>query len=247
MDSLNLSSTPQFSKAEYGKPAECSQCKQPFAGAYFIANGRTLCGPCGERLKREGSIDRPGAFIKALLVGSVAAIIGLVLYAGFTILTGFYVGYVSLAVGFIVGKGITIGSGGIGGRKYQIAALILTYAAVSMAAIPIAFHQMSIAGKTQQEVRQGAAGSTPGATSQPATPGDTEKDGEKMSFGAAMARLALIGLASPFLELSEGIGGFIGLIILLVGLRIAWRITGRAPLEISGPFDAATAASRGAS
>src|SRR5215472_13729603 len=29
MESLNLSSSPQFSKAEPGKPPECRECKQP--------------------------------------------------------------------------------------------------------------------------------------------------------------------------------------------------------------------------
>jgi hypothetical protein len=35
----------------------------------------------------------------------------------------------------------------------------------------------------------------------------------------------LIGLASPCLELRDPTQGFIGLTILLVGIRIAWRIT----------------------
>ena len=61
-----------------------------------------------------------------------------VLYAGFTIVTGLYIGYVSLAVGWLVGKAIMLGSKGIGGRRYQIAAVVLTYAAVSLAAVPIA-------------------------------------------------------------------------------------------------------------
>ncbi len=64
--------------------------------------------------------------------------VGLAFYAGFTIVTDIYIGYVSLAVGWLVGKAIMLGSKGIGGRRYQIAAVILTYAAVSLAAIPIA-------------------------------------------------------------------------------------------------------------
>jgi len=38
--------------------------------------------------------------------------------------------------------------------------------------------------------------------------------------------------------------GIIGLIILLVGLRIAWQLTAAKPLEISGPLESAPAASR---
>jgi len=249
MESLNLSSNPQFSKAEYGKPPECRECKQPVVGPYYMANGVVICGACGERLTREGHHDRPGMFVRALLAGTVAAIIGLALYAGFTILTGIYIGYVSLAVGFIIGKGITMGSGGVGGRKYQIAAVILTYMAVSMAAIPIWFHQVSISKvdkPSQQEQKQSAPPSSDsaGTSDKPAT-GQQSND-EKMSFGAALGRLALIGLASPFLELEDEPGGIIGLIILFVGLRIAWKITAQTPLQISGPFQNASAASPGA-
>jgi hypothetical protein len=46
----------------------------------------------------------------------------------------------------------------------------------------------------------------------------------------------MIGLASPFLELQESFGGIIGLVILFVGIRIAWRITAAKLPEISGPF-----------
>lgn len=243
MESLNLSS-PQFSKAEYGKPTQCGQCNQPVGASYYMANGAAICGACGEKLKREGLKDRPGAFMKALVAGAVAAILGLILYAGFTILTGIYIGYVSLAVGFIIGKGITIGSGGVGGRKYQIAALILTYAAVSMAAIPIALHQMSITKVDAPQAQHQAApsASDPG-NSAPQQGTKSQEDQDKMSFAGALGRLALIGLASPFLELADGVGGVIGLVILFVGLRIAWKITAGSPLELSGPYETAASAS----
>jgi hypothetical protein len=39
-------------------------------------------------------------------------------------------GYISLAVGYIVGKAIMKGTRGIGSRRYQIAAVALTHAAV---------------------------------------------------------------------------------------------------------------------
>ena len=46
-----------------------------------------------------------------------------------------------------------------------------------------------------------------------------------MGFGAALLQLAVIGLASPFLELTgDPLHGLIGLVILAVEIRIAWRI-----------------------
>jgi hypothetical protein len=50
--------------------------------------------------------------------------------------------------------------------------------------------------------------------------------------------LLFAGLASPFLEITEGVSGLIGLVIIFVGIRIAWKMTGAPPLEILGPFQA---------
>jgi len=90
-----------------------------------------------------GSTEKPNpkgyacSFVRGLVFGFGGAILGLILYSGFSIITGIAIGYVSLAVGWIIAKAIKVGSCGIGGRRYQVAAAALTYAAVSMAAIPI--------------------------------------------------------------------------------------------------------------
>lgn len=57
-----------------------------------------------------------------------------------------------------------------------------------------------------------------------------------MPFGMALGTLALIGLASLFLALRSPGQGLIGLVILFVGLRIAWRLTGGKPINIVGPL-----------
>ena len=56
------------------------------------------------------------------------------------------------------------------------------------------------------------------------------------NLGAALLMLLLIGLASPFLELQDPFHGTIGLIILLVGMQFAWKITRGIALQIFGPF-----------
>lgn len=58
----------------------------------------------------------------------------------------------------------------------------------------------------------------------------------KMSLGKAIGMMALYGLASPFLELQDPLHGVIGLVILLIGIRIAWQLTGAKRPEITGPF-----------
>src|SRR5271170_469995 len=133
-------STPQFGTAEYPSAPgtdTCKSCKQAITGRYYRINGSLACERCTEQVKTQIPKDSHSAFVRGLAFGIGGAILGLILYSGFGILTGIVIGYISLAVGFIVGKAIRFGSGGIGGRRYQIAAGLLTYAAVSMAAVPI--------------------------------------------------------------------------------------------------------------
>jgi len=156
------------------------------------------------------------------------------------------IGYVSLAVGYIVGKAIKMGSGGMGGRRYQIAAALLTYSAVSIAAIPIFISQIVKDKKAEKHTQvqhalpQSSApaqpqapavnGSTISQQPQTQTPAGPKKP--SMGLGAALGLAVLIGLASPFLELQDPFHGIIGLIILFVGIRIAWRLTAGVKLDI---------------
>ena len=59
----------------------------------------------------------------------------------------------------------------------------------------------------------------------------------RADLGTLLGRLALLGLASPFMELeSNPFWGAMGLLILFVGIRIAWKITAGRPFGIYGPF-----------
>jgi hypothetical protein len=93
-----------------------------------------------------------------------------------------------------------MGSRGVGGIRYQIAAVTLTYAAISLASVPILI----------AKVLQDAAdyGTT--------TP---------IEWGKVAGKLVTWGIASPFLQLRGGIWGIVGFLILLAGLRIAFRMT----------------------
>jgi hypothetical protein len=237
--------TPQFTTAEYSGPAgdRCAVCQQPVTAYYYRVNGKMACASCAERLQRELPQDSHTAFVRGLIFGIGAAIIGLVFYAGFTIVTGLYIGYVSLAVGWLIGKAMMLGSKGKGGRRYQISAVALTYAAVSLAAIPIAIHYQIKARNEGSAIESKQLSSPDGKTAQPEQ-GKPDSSSPKMSFGAALAQLLLIGLASPFLELQDPVHGVIGLVILLVGLRIAWKITqGSRTVDVQGPYDNSASAS----
>jgi len=135
---------PQFGIAEYPSAPgtdTCMSCRQPAVGSYYRVNGALACARCKEQLEAQLPKDSHAAFVRGLMFGVGGAILGLILYSVFGIVTGIEIGYISLAVGYIVGKAMRMGSRGNGGRRYQLAAVILTYAAVSMSAIPIAISQ----------------------------------------------------------------------------------------------------------
>lgn len=208
--SAGESQTPQFATAEYASNRSnmtCAGCRQPISGSYFKIKGAPVCVGCTERIRAQVPQDSHGAFVRALLFGIAGALVGLALYVIFALATGLIIGWVSLAVGFIVGKAMRIGSGGVGGRRYQVVAVLLTYFAVSMSAVPIAIEQA----------------------------------GHVAISGQAIAQLAMAGIASPILELRDPVHGLIGLIILFVGIRFAWRFTAAAALNVSGPYTAASA------
>ena len=231
---------PQFGTAEYVGPPEndhCQFCHQPIVGNYYRVNGAITCAGCAEISRRECAKDTHAAYTRALLYGVGAAVAGMILYAAFEIATGVIIGYISLAVGWMVGKAMMKGSNGVGGRRYQIAAILLTYAAVSIAAVPVMIHyarshqrQAQIQRqKLQDEQRQLESESGQIPPSHPQQP--------KMNVVPLLGRLALFGLASPFLEVAGNpVGGLIGLVILFVGIRIAARITAGRPAEVFGPF-----------
>jgi hypothetical protein len=176
------------------------------------------------------------------LYGIGGAIVGLILYSTFGIVTGLVIGYLSLAVGYIVGKAINMGSRGLGGRRYQIAAVILTYAAVSLSAIPTAIsqarkHVPPSKIETQSSDSSASSDADSTATVVAEDTGDHAARPAPKSFAAAIGWLTLLGLASPFLELQDPIHGVLGLVILSVGIRIAWKLTAGSDLQVLGPYE----------
>ena len=201
----DINSTPQFGTAEYAGD-RCVACKQPITTRYYKVNGNVACESCTERVQRETPQESHAHFVRGLLFGVGGAIVGMILYAVITVTLHFSIGYFALGVGWLVGKAMMLGSKGFGGKRYQIAAAALTYAAISIAAVLILI---------AYQIKEDTA-----------------------FHSATLARWLLIGLASPFLELQNPIYGILGLIILFVGISIAWRITqGSRAIKIQGPFD----------
>src|ERR1017187_9834861 len=99
MSEPNHSKTPpQFRTAEYAGEAgskQCKFCNQPITGNYFRVNRSMACATCAERVRQQIPKDNHAAFTRGLLFAIGAAILGLIVYAVFGIVTGLMVGYVS--------------------------------------------------------------------------------------------------------------------------------------------------------
>jgi hypothetical protein len=204
-------STPQFGTAEYvGTPSAdvCQFCKQPISQQYYRVRRQMACGTCGEIARQQTPVDSHSGYGRSLAFGIGGAVLGMAGYATLMIiLKGATIGYFSFGVGYLVGRAMMLGSKGLGGRKYQITAALLTYAAVAFAAVPFGLWTIY------------------------------EKYGRIVIPNPLW--MAWYGLASPFYDLDQPFWGAIGLVILFVGIRIAWRMTqGRPDQEVTGPFAA---------
>jgi hypothetical protein len=150
----------------------------------------------------------PALFTNALALGVIGAVLGAAIYAGFVILTHIQIGYLAILVAYLIAKAMTIGSRGEGGRYYQIAALILTYIAVSAANSTMIWWELH-------------------RTRHIDIPANLHN----------ILLLARLGFESPFLEFKQSpVGALIGLFILFIGLRAAWRMTSGIPGAVRHPF-----------
>ena len=111
-------SIPDFDRADYPRTAESTP---------RVIEGEVL-GTSGGRVPRA----QPSAsdFPLALLFGSAAAVVGAIGYA-LVGLSGFIVSIVAIGVAWLIARAMMTATGGAGGRRYQVAAVLLTYLAVS--------------------------------------------------------------------------------------------------------------------
>lgn len=130
---------PQFATAEYAHipgTERCRICGSFISGEYYRVNNQMACSACGAQAQAGQPTDSHAAFARAILWGIGAAILGMLLYAAIIMTAHFTIGYFALGVGWMVGTAIKKGSNGMGGRRYQVVAVLLTYLAISSAAVP---------------------------------------------------------------------------------------------------------------
>jgi hypothetical protein len=145
---------------------------------------------------------------RAILFGLGGAIAGAIIDALFIGITHINLGYIALLIAYLVARAMTLGSNGQGGRAYQITALILTYLSVAAAHSGLLWWDL--------------------------------KRSEHLSVPLNLHNLTLLakyGIESPFLRFQDSAGSAIlGLFILFIGLRAAWRMTSGVPGAVRHPF-----------
>jgi hypothetical protein len=75
------------------------------------------------------------AFSSGLAYGAEAAVLSFLVYTKILIVTGIELGTISIAVSYVIGMAVRKGSNGWGGRRNQIAAVLLTYFSISFSSV----------------------------------------------------------------------------------------------------------------
>jgi hypothetical protein len=208
----------------------CVVCQQTITDEYFDVNGQSVCSRCQKPLANHAEVPRGfGVFVRAALYGLGAAILGAILYYAVIAVTDFEIGIVAIAIGYMVGYAIRLATGGRGGRRFQVLALVLTYWAVGLAYTPIVFK-----GIAQREASSNAS-----ASSQPA-PAEPASEDKPLGPGALIIALGIVlafSFALPVLTVFGSLpAGLLSGAIIAFGMRQAWNMTGSPPLVITGPF-----------
>ncbi len=236
-----------MSEQAFAGKVQCGFCGREAQGVYYQVGDTVACTRCKNERAAGPAGSRIGRFSKAIVFGLVAGTVGAAIWYGVRRLTGYEIGLIAIAVGFLVGAAVRAGSGGRGGRRYQVLAVALTYFSICLNYAPDVVGELFKQAQQEESAVAAQDGSAPPAAAPPtAAAPATGADGEPPGLVAALLGLALfaalvlgISLAAPFL------GGFqnaIGLLIIGFGLWQAWKMNEASPLEISGPFRIGAAA-----
>lgn len=122
-----------FDTARFQEPlgGACVVCKNDIASTYWEVNGQLVCERCylAHASEFDGQADAAG-YLRGLALGIGAALLGAVGWVLITIFSGYQLGIVAIAVGWLVGKAVLRGTRRQGGVPGQLMAVGLTYLAI---------------------------------------------------------------------------------------------------------------------
>ena len=228
----------------------CSACAAPIRTDYYHVNGKTVCERCHGAITADAAATVGwGRFGRAALFGAGAAIAGAAIYYAVIAITEFEIGIVAILIGYMVGYSVRKGAGGRGARRMQILAVALTYWAVGLAYAPLSFKGMTEGSSTSATASTSHSAADSSTSARPvavdsATPSAQAQPAQKDDdMSVPLALIILIGMvfALPVIAIAGTLpGGLISAFIIFIGMRQAWRMTGAAPIKISGPYRVGT-------
>jgi hypothetical protein len=218
----------------------CENCHTPIDTEYFQVNAHLVCTECKGLI--EAAIETPtgvAPLVLGGLFGLGAGIVGAAIYYAVIALANLEIGIVAILIGYMVGYAVRKGAGNRGGLRFQILAVTLTYLAVAFAYTPLAI------GGARAKSRPGAAATTSAtAVATPAaaeTPAPGAQPRPVRSVWVWLLIVAGLIAALPVLVIVGSFpSGVITAIIIFIGMRQAWRMTGRPAPDILGPFRVGT-------
>ena len=220
-----------------GTPAVvCAACHTAVKTAYFNINGLSVCDRCRQAVEAAAGTPRGiGPLVVAGLFGLGAAVAGAAIYYAVIAIAHLEIGIIAILIGYMVGYAVRKGARGRGGLRFQILAIVLTYASVGLAYTPLAIKQAVDDRPPQAQAPAPGDGGDVAATAggsrrTPTT--DFDGGGFIVSFGL----LILIATLPVLVVMGSFPSGLITAFIIFIGMRQAWRMTRAPRLEVLGPY-----------
>jgi len=224
--------------AAFPAGTSCTLCQRPIAAEYYDVNGHTTCHVCCAQVAHQAEVPREiGTLLRAAVTGAVAAVLGAVVYFAVLAISGFEVGLVAIAIGYMVGYGVRFGTRGRGGRRFQVLALVLTYWAVGLAYSSLAIKELiDNRSKLASAAISGSQAAGPAQTATAEVPADdTAIDGAQFAIGLAV--LLAFTWALPVVVIAGSMpGGVLSAAIIGFGMLQAWKMTAAPAVVVSGPY-----------
>jgi hypothetical protein len=226
---------PTASAAPNAVAVVCTACHASIATEYFTVNWITVCGRCRRAIESAAETPQgPTLLPIAGVFGLGAGIAGAAIYYAVIAIAHIEVGIVAILIGYMVGYAVRKGARGRGGLRFQILAVALTYASVALAYTPLAIRGASESNRSAQKAAvstsDGPATVAPDSSRATATP-----SGGRLLLGLGL--VVVLFAALPLMVVAGSFpSGLISAVIIFLGMRQAWRMTGAPRLDVFGPY-----------
>lgn len=236
----------------------CVVCKQQIEHTYFALGDQVICSDCRDAVMALPKGSGLVRFFKAAFVGTLAGLLGALIWYLIRVIADLEIGLVAILVGLMVGKAVYWGSSNRGGIKYQVLAVLITYGCISANYMPdILQALMNEAAQRPNDPETDTPPNTTASSDEESGGSDLDASAVAKEDGSdgsqkepelrerralpvivSLILLALftfvLALATPVLM---GIESPIGLLIVGFALWEAWKFSAHRSIPITGPYE----------